>query len=122
MKREILLKKAWNYIANNDEYANIIIDGKIDNACELIADFIESLINDNLLIEPFDANDKHSTQKMFVEEIDCVGVSLNKFQIIPSNKDGISRSRVFVRTQDEKILGYFKVYDNETIEFVDRTI
>ena len=51
MERQTLVKKAWNYIADKDEDANIVIDGKIDNAAELIADFVENLINNSVLAE-----------------------------------------------------------------------
>jgi len=51
MDRQLLIKKAWYYIAENDEDANIVIDGKIDDASELIADFVESLIDNGVLKE-----------------------------------------------------------------------
>lgn len=43
MNKEELKRKAWNYIADYDETSRIIPDGNIDDAAELIADFIEHL-------------------------------------------------------------------------------
>ena len=60
-------------------------------------------------------------EKIIIEHVDCVGITLDKFEIIPSEKEMIGRSRVFIRTQQGKILGYFKIYDDETIEFVNET-
>jgi hypothetical protein len=43
MNKKELKRKAWNYIADYDETSRIIPDGNIDDAAELIADFIEHL-------------------------------------------------------------------------------
>ena len=57
------------------------------------------------------------TGSFLIEEIDCVGISLNKFKIIPTSKNGMTRSRVYISSPAGKLLGYFKVFDDETIEF-----
>jgi len=57
--------------------------------------------------------------KIIIEHVDCAGVSLDKFELTPSKKELTGISRVFIRTQEGKILGYFKVYEDETIEFVN---
>jgi hypothetical protein len=59
-------------------------------------------------------------EKIIIEHVDCVGITLDKFELTPSKKDLTGISRVFIRTQEGKILGYFKVYEDETIEFVNR--
>jgi hypothetical protein len=52
MERKEITRRAWMYLADYDEYAKIVIDGKITQACELIADFIENLIDNGVLAEP----------------------------------------------------------------------
>ena len=54
--------------------------------------------------------------KITIELVDPVGVTLNKFEMEPSEKDKIGRSRVIIRTEG-KVLGLFKVYDDNDIEF-----
>lgn len=54
--------------------------------------------------------------KVKITEVDCTGVELNTFDIIPSKKNMIGRSRIFI-TFDEKVIGYFKVYEDGDIEF-----
>jgi hypothetical protein len=56
-------------------------------------------------------------EKIIIEHVDCVGITLDKFEVIPSEKEMTGRSRIIIRTQEGKLLGYFKVYDDETIEF-----
>jgi hypothetical protein len=56
-------------------------------------------------------------KKVIIEELDCVGMILNEFEMIPSQKDKKGRSRIFIRTED-KILGNLKIYDDGNIEFV----
>ena len=34
-----LIKQAFSFIAENDEYANIIPDGKFDEGCNFLKDF-----------------------------------------------------------------------------------
>ena len=60
-------------------------------------------------------------EKIIIEHVDSVGITLDTFQLTPSKKDMIGLSRVFIRTQEGKVLGYFKVYDDETIEFINET-
>lgn len=60
--------------------------------------------------------------KIIIEHVDPVGITLDTFQLTPSKKDMIGLSRVLIRTQEGKLLGYFKVYDDETIEFVNEFI
>ena len=60
-------------------------------------------------------------EKIIIEHVDCVGITLNEFEVIPSEKEMIGRSRIIIRTQEGKALGYFKVYDDETIEFINET-
>jgi hypothetical protein len=56
-------------------------------------------------------------KKVIVKEIDCVGIELNKFEMIPSKKNTKSRSRVYI-IFDDKMLGYFKVYEDGDVEFI----
>jgi hypothetical protein len=56
MEKQILVQKAWNYIADKDEDAKIIIDGKIDDASKLIVNFIENLIDNGVLAEILNEN------------------------------------------------------------------
>ncbi len=58
-------------------------------------------------------------EKIIIEHVDCVGVTLDKFELEPSKKEMTGISRVVIRTQERKWLGYFKIYDDETIEFVN---
>jgi hypothetical protein len=58
-------------------------------------------------------------EKIIIEHVDSVGITLDTFQLTPSKKDMIGISRVFIRTQEGRALGYFKVYDDETIEFIN---
>jgi hypothetical protein len=59
--------------------------------------------------------------KIIIEHVDPVGIVVDTFQLTPSKKGMIGLSRVLIRTQEGKYLGYFKVYDDETIEFVNET-
>jgi hypothetical protein len=52
MDRKEITRRTWMYLAEHDEYANIVKDGKITQACELIADLIENLIDNGVLAEP----------------------------------------------------------------------
>lgn len=63
-------------------------------------------------------------KKVIIEELDCVGISLNKFEMETTLKNGtqpgyspIAKSRVWITTEDGKPLGYFKVFDDGDIEF-----
>ena len=60
-------------------------------------------------------------KKIIIEHVDCVGITLGKFEVIPSKKGMTGRSRILIRTQEGEVLGYFKIYDDETIEFVNET-
>ena len=44
MTREQIIKKAWLFIAENDEDAKIIPDGKIEEGKKFLADFAESIL------------------------------------------------------------------------------
>ena len=55
--------------------------------------------------------------KITIEHIDFAGVVLNKFELVPSEKDKTGRSRVFVRGKNGDILAVLKVFDDESIEF-----
>jgi hypothetical protein len=54
--------------------------------------------------------------KIFIEEVNSVGITLNKFEVIPSSKEGKSRSRIYIYSE-QKILGCLKIYDDETVKF-----
>ena len=55
--------------------------------------------------------------KVEIIEIDCVGIELNRFEMIATKKDGKVSSRVFI-TLDDNIIGYFKVYEDGDIELI----
>lgn len=44
MTRKELIKKALEYIANNDEYGNIIPDGLFEEGSILLADFAQHIL------------------------------------------------------------------------------
>lgn len=54
MDKKILMQKAYNWIAEQDENAAIISDGDIDIASEFIAEFIQNLIDNGVLAEHSD--------------------------------------------------------------------
>jgi hypothetical protein len=43
MDKKLLMQKAYNWIAEQDEHSAIISDGDIDIASEFIAEFIQNL-------------------------------------------------------------------------------
>ena len=56
MDKKILIQKAYNWIAEQDENGAIISDGDIDIASEFIAEFIQNLIDNGVLAESSDEN------------------------------------------------------------------
>lgn len=52
MTLEEIEKEAFEYIANADENAEIIPDGKIDEAANLMANFIHHLWEIDVIYEP----------------------------------------------------------------------
>lgn len=69
MNRQELIIKAQLFIAKHDEYAKIIIDSKIDQASELIADFFESIYNDLNFGKVMTMGAEHFEQKIHMEQI-----------------------------------------------------
>jgi DNA-binding XRE family transcriptional regulator len=57
MDKILLIKKSYNWIANQDENGAIISDGDIDIASEFIAEFIQNLIDNGVLAEPSNDNE-----------------------------------------------------------------
>lgn len=58
-------------------------------------------------------------KKIFIRERDATSVVINEFEIIPSEKNRIGRSRLSVESEDERLLG-FKVYNDNTIEIIEQ--
>ena len=52
MEIEELKQLAFEFIAENDEYADIIPDGNINEAAQLIADFVHNLWERDIFYEP----------------------------------------------------------------------
>jgi len=58
-------------------------------------------------------------KKIFIREYDAIGLIINQFKIIPSEKDKIGRSRIYVETDDDIILG-FKLYTDNSLEIFEK--
>lgn len=60
-------------------------------------------------------------KKIFIREYDATGVVINEFEVIPSEKNKTGRSRIYVETDDEIIFG-FKLYDDNSLEILEKKI
>ena len=73
MDKKLLMQKAYNWIAEQDENGAIISDGDIDIASEFIAEFIQNLIDNSVLAEPTDENSGLNIPVVSNLVCDCTG-------------------------------------------------
>ena len=73
MDKKLLMQKAYNWIAEQDENAAIISDGDIDIASEFIAEFIQNLIDNGVLAEPSNENAVLPIHGVSNLVCDCIG-------------------------------------------------
>lgn len=57
-------------------------------------------------------------EKMYVWEYDFTGTIINEFEIVPSEKSKIGKSRIYVESGKDRLFG-FKVYVVKEIEILD---